>query len=655
MKATLSLTILLSCILIGSSYTANAQTEESGKKNENTESKAAAERAWNTVVEKEAGDANKNTFTVTATGTGQTTGHIATLSVKNTSDSPISVVATGKGGVDAFAVITPEGNEIGLLSEESSVLKYPNGRGKFNVGPSKVHIPSLREEKQGYFSSDIRPVAHPSNDFNPGDVVDWIPPGGQMDFGLDGYCADVHLPPVPSGGAMPSVSDWVHSNDVIFPTTDELNSVGARPINPDSHDGYSVTNIPDEIAINGAGSLVIPKPKSPSADYNRVVSPFIFDALNRIEIAVDVLMAHDATQTPFTSTTPDGISRERETLIQQSLWIYTSALSGDNYTREDFADRMTAQYESNTGTKINKAPPETQDKLQTGIDDFWSAFELVGTSAKVYSTGPGEEDGIQISPDSKKDEIEKDIDKAYNEQQDLGSSSNNPAVQDGAEEVSNYIEEAARQAGKAVADAAAKAEQAIKNAQDASEEVEKGKCKCQTIDLQVETVKGDANSFGDGDISETTTSISETSSRGSFGGSYDEYEVDYDYSLEKGDKFSVKVSGIDLNCTCESGDCPDIHAKSGEHGLIAATAGKTKVKNTNYVGKMLAPKGGANDNDYKPTQITDDSAVFELHAHNNKQNFTETLFFQVSAYCSSPDCHKDLCIYKFKLKIRINQ
>lgn len=608
-------------------------------------------------------------FSISATGTGQTTGHIATLSVKNTSDSPISIVATGKGGVDAFSIITPSGNEIGLFSEESTVLKYPNGRGKFNVGGSKVHIPSFDGRHQGYVSGDIRPAQPSATPYTAGDVVNWIPPGGEMAFHLDGYCADIHLPPVPNGGTMPDVSDWIHSNDVAYPTADQLNAVGAYPRNPAEHDGYSITNIPDGTPLASGGSMVIPKPNEPSGDYSQVVAPYLFDALDRIQTTVDVLQANNVIQTPFTSAIPDGINHERETLIQQSLWIYAGALSGEDYTKDDFADRMTDQYESSTGTKINKAPAETQDKLQTGIDDFWNAFELVGASAKVYSGGSGDEDDVRIVPDSKKDEIEKAIEKAYNEQKDpMGSSEN--------------VAEAGRQIGsKAVAkDAGAKISGSGEDQQPQSEgahvnqeenenpdvtnnadddddaddeDEEKKRCRCSSIDFQVKTVKGDADSFDDITPEKTNNTVSsDADNRGQFGATAEEIEIDNEYNLEKGDKLSVKISDIELSCDCDGADCPDIHARSTETGLAAASEGKTTVKHSADQNKILVFRKRKT---HKATQTTDNAAIFEFVADNNNKKVTETLFFLISAWCSSDDCSRDFCVYKFKLKIRINQ
>src|SRR5687767_5393122 len=88
--------------------------------------------------------------TIKATGTGQTTGHVATLSVTNSTGSPLK------------------------------------------INPQICFIPS-----DGKYQPYI--VVIPGHTFPPGTTT--LP--------LDGYCADVHSPPVPGGNDMPPVEEWI--------------------------------------------------------------------------------------------------------------------------------------------------------------------------------------------------------------------------------------------------------------------------------------------------------------------------------------------------------------------------------------------------------------------------------------------------------------
>lgn len=97
---------------------------------------------------------------IAARGTGRTTGHIITLTVRNDSNQPV---------------------------ELSSAMFYIPSDGKY----------------QGY-------VGWPA----PGQIV---PPGATQDVPVEGYCSSVRLPPVPAGEALPPLEDWIVSTGATGP------------------------------------------------------------------------------------------------------------------------------------------------------------------------------------------------------------------------------------------------------------------------------------------------------------------------------------------------------------------------------------------------------------------------------------------------------
>lgn len=244
-------------------------------------------------------------------GTGQTTGHIATLTIENNTDEA------------------------------------------FELPPVIFYIPSDGRH-QGYVG---RPApGHP------------IAPGATADVPVEGYCSTVRLPPVPDGADLPPPEDWI---------------VAAGETGP-------VTIPPSETAGPPGNALVpgtdTPLPRAVSVnDEPLTAAPLLFAAIAEIEQATAEMQESGDMVTPFASD-PE---REREAVIQQTFWIFAAELENEPYTKEEFTERLEAQYESNTGVAIAEAPEEDQERVEQGADDFWGAFQVVGAAAKVINVKPG--------------------------------------------------------------------------------------------------------------------------------------------------------------------------------------------------------------------------------------------------------------------------
>lgn len=259
----------------------------------------------------------------TAKGTGQTTGNIATLTIRN--EKPVPVVA------DIGPFLIPS-----------------NGKDQPYIAPSSTLVN--------------------------------IPPNTTISVTLEGYCADIHSPPVANGEAMPPIDSWIEVSSSGLPADWRPETVrGWQPL---------ASNIPNDIqSIIERPQLLVPGTDLPLnyiIDQNthpEEAAPVLFEMINLITEAYDNLKEKGEVSTPF-SNTPE---RERESVIQQTFWIAAAALTGTGYKIDDFAKRTEEQFEETTGQKIQKLKPDQKEDLDAGIADFWNTFQAVGVEAKVIS------------------------------------------------------------------------------------------------------------------------------------------------------------------------------------------------------------------------------------------------------------------------------
>lgn len=280
--------------------------------------------------------------TVRVTGTGQTTGHIADITIRNPSDQPITVV----------------------------------------IGNS-AHIPST-----GRYQSYVVPKLPTIT----------VPPRGTVTAPIHGYCTDVRRPPVPADVDMPPPSDWIASepgadllqlpNAVRIPTrlapplNEVANILQSRPVPPvaSQWDCLPLPPVNTQPLLPGTDTPI--RVPISAADNPGLAVPLLLEAINRLEDAYDRLGG--TLTTPFSNNPP----KERESIVQQTFWIYSARLEGKPYTYDDFHDNTVKQFETNTGQPYNSLPPDQKEKLDKGVDDFWDAFTATGVEAKILPKAP---------------------------------------------------------------------------------------------------------------------------------------------------------------------------------------------------------------------------------------------------------------------------
>lgn len=265
---------------------------------------------------------------VAATGTGETTNHIANLTITSPADHP-----------------------------ETLTISF---------GP--LLIPS-----EGTHQAYIVPEASEAT----------IAPGQTLTVPVYGYCADIFRPPVPDGDPMPPPADWIGI---------ELIDLGDWKPDPAAGwvaiDEVHRTDLDDVVLIPGTD-----EPLGHTIDLDNHLAeagPILLAAVNEIAAAYHELEAEGAIQTPLAGR-PEA---EKEAVMQHTFWVFTAALTGSAYKLEDFRDNTIEQFEEATGTAFEDAPGETQDQIESGVQDFWNTFSAVGAQAKVVETAQARRRGI---------------------------------------------------------------------------------------------------------------------------------------------------------------------------------------------------------------------------------------------------------------------
>ncbi len=296
------------------------------------------------LLERLGSELRRTMLEITAKGTGRTTGHIANISVTNPTQS--------------YLVISPQ----------------------------SVFIPS-----DGQYQPYVGTI--------PGTLL----PPGISNIPVDGYCADVHTPPVPNDNPMPSLDTWIpvgvpedfiEGDDFpIISTTpippfvpedipDIINTPGFTPLPPDPEQDIIITWPGTDIPVGGT--------LDPDEDPT-VFAPVIVKVMEEVEAAAESITESGILTTPFSADPP----RQIEACIQQQVWIFAASITGEEYGKTDFTDKVYEQFEDNSGKAVTTLPDEQKEKLDSGIDDFWDVFTAVGVEAKVISD---KSPGIDLDP-----------------------------------------------------------------------------------------------------------------------------------------------------------------------------------------------------------------------------------------------------------------
>jgi hypothetical protein len=235
-------------------------------------------------------------------------------------------------------------------------------------------------------------------------VIPYLPqitaaPGEKGKMPLIGYCTDIHRPPVPNGADFPRPDTWVSTPSIsgsepppgftVWPVSTSLPLEQAVKwlsdhTKPPVMRGWDCPDLPH------TGQPLLPGTDIPvysplSADAAPALAvPVLIETLHRILEAEKTLAEKGSIMTPFSGNR----EKERETLIQQTFWMYNAALEDQPYTRSDFETKTIEQYEAASQRDFDDLPKEQKDNLVLGVDDFWNSFQAVGAEAKILPKTP---------------------------------------------------------------------------------------------------------------------------------------------------------------------------------------------------------------------------------------------------------------------------
>ena len=177
---------------------------------------------------------------------------------------------------------------------------------------------------------------------------------------LQGYCADIYKPAVPSGFEMPNIKDWIFEDQTYLATIPK-----DKITNPESS-GSPLREI----------TPTIPGTDTPiTATINGTDDPELFAQLT--------IAAFKNLKETSLNLQEQLSTHKVDAIVQQSGWIYTAALTGNDYRIEQLKENGKKQYEANTGTKLKDAPEAVKEEFEEGVQNLWDSFTLVGQEAKV--------------------------------------------------------------------------------------------------------------------------------------------------------------------------------------------------------------------------------------------------------------------------------
>ena len=346
------------------------------------------------LYEKQAIGKENDGVAVVARGTGRTTGHIADLIVSNNTSQPIEILpermyipSDGKyqsyvAWIEEGIIIPPgETHTIPVHGYCADVHTPPVPSGDL-MPPLNSWIPVSENPLNDLVGPppsdpDLGPAPQIPEPMNPPGANDVAPqvPEPMNPPGANDSEPTVPEPMNPPGGSAPpteGVPVRLLPRDPVPPFTPEL--IPEVPLTPlDRPDNtiivtYPGTDIPIDGTIDPAEDPV-------------VYGTILVEAVDQLEEAYEVIRESESYPTPYF---PDPI-REGESVVQQGLWIYTAAITGDDYEQEDFEAKVYEQFETTTGKSVDELVQEQKEQVDQGIEDFWVAFQATGVEAKIFS------------------------------------------------------------------------------------------------------------------------------------------------------------------------------------------------------------------------------------------------------------------------------
>lgn len=231
---------------------------------------------------------------------------------------------------------------------------------------------------------EIGPYIVPGHNGHQGYVIPGIytvivPSGESATTLLYGFCINLGKPPLADQTDAPGIQSWI-STDNMSPIVlaGESPPATSSAFQPTQRKKVENTLIPTVPGTSDEFPWTIDISEFPND-----VAPFIFNATEAISTSYEELYDLDQITTPFES----DLFKEKDAVVQHTLWEYTEALEGGNYLFEDFKKNAVKEAESVLGQPLFQSPITVQKDVNNGVTSFWDSFEAVGVHAKVLKKG----------------------------------------------------------------------------------------------------------------------------------------------------------------------------------------------------------------------------------------------------------------------------
>lgn len=197
-----------------------------------------------------------------------------------------------------------------------------------------------------------------------------LPPGKKIKISFQGYCLDIQKPAAPKNKKLPPVEEWIAIGNAL---TVSINKYMVDP-------KYLtlprvVTNIPEKINTEKE-TVLIPRERLEEA------LPMISDAYEKLENTIHLFQKNNQTFTVF-ATSPE---KEKLTLMQHSIWLYTAALTGSTYEYEYFEKKLILEIENETSVSFNKMSITFQKDILDQSRNFWKTFLAISDAAGIIKS-----------------------------------------------------------------------------------------------------------------------------------------------------------------------------------------------------------------------------------------------------------------------------
>lgn len=211
---------------------------------------------------------------------------------------------------------------------------------------------------------EIGPMFIPGKGNTQGYLVDGestakVPPMNDIPFPLYGYCTHIDRAPAQSGTSLPPVSEWI-----IWTEGAPIPMIG--------------TALPSSFQPRASGESLLTWPGT-AVPFEYTLN-FNDNPREGVRLLVHFI-------TSITQTTDllirEGSLRlsdlEREAIIQQTFWMFTSQLEGKNYNLNQFQELYFNQWRE----AKNAADEEVPSAVMEDVTNMWASISLVGEQAKV--------------------------------------------------------------------------------------------------------------------------------------------------------------------------------------------------------------------------------------------------------------------------------